>query len=158
MSYEADTKVKDEEKFIWSFKLIPNASIELLISTYVSLLLESNKEAERTGTKSTPLILSSCAEPEGISFITIEDVPKVKPVVEDDPVNHFVFSTLLSLKVHEHPFEPAGISENLPDPSFQDCEIANTSKFKTWGKFLCSAVDSCKLHDAFELKIEDQKI
>ena len=59
-------------------------------------------------------------------------------------VNHCVFAISLSLLIQEHPLELVGKLENLPVPSFQDCEIAKASKFKVVSKFLCSVDNNCK--------------
>ena len=88
---DAVTKVKDEEALIASTKFSVNAWSEPLISTKTSLSLSSNKEADTTGTKSTPLIVNSWSDPEGISLIAIEDVANVAPSA-CEPVGHCVFA------------------------------------------------------------------
>ncbi len=64
----------------------------------------------------------------------------------------------MSLYTHEQPFEPVGKLENLPVPSFHDCDIANTSKFKVDSKFLCSDDNNCNATSEVPLLNTDEPI
>ena len=49
-----------------------------------------------------------------------------------------------------------GKLEYLPVPSFHDCEIANTSKFKISVRFLCSDDNNCNATSEVPLlKVDD---
>ena len=81
--------------------------------------------------------------PSVIKGVSIDPVvPELKP---KSGIIHLVLERELSLYNHEHPFDDVGKLENLPVPSFHDCDIANTSIFCIWAKFLCSVENNSKL-------------